>query len=57
MGDPDMDYPQRRHQATTPEAVLRLDLLTSDRPEHDLHAAQQLAAIRALLLAQVEVRP
>lgn len=51
-----MDHASCRNQAASPKAVHRLEILTSDRPEHDLRVVQQLDAIRALLVAPIEVR-
>jgi hypothetical protein len=45
-----MDHPHRRRPATSPEAVHRFDILSSDRPEYGLRLTQQLEALRVLLL-------
>jgi hypothetical protein len=49
-GIPTADQQQHRQSATDPTAVVRLEILAGDRPEHQLRLAQQLDALRALLL-------
>ena len=44
-----MSDPRGRRQATHPEAIYRLDVIISSRPEHDLLAEQQISALSALL--------
>jgi len=44
-----MNDPRGRRQAVHPEAVFRLDILSSSRPEHRLRVEQQISAVSALL--------